>query len=195
MQLFDLFPLSEARLSNQPLFYHGTKSRFEHFDPAFVDGEGALDQNGPGFYFTNSIEEAAGYAGGDGVILECVLTPRKLIKQRGVVSEDLVNTLIKNAPNLEDSLSNWDEDPQRAFRMALNAMIVPGNPKETYENVWGDFYMRNNNSKYYMKLMSDYKYDGVIVPMSESKQHIIMLNEAKIKIVRRLESSDLSTPG
>lgn len=174
----------------QPIFYHGTKVKFDRFDPNFASQDSSIDQNGPGFYFTTNKDEATHFAGADGVVLECILTPRKLIKSRGVVSLGMVRILMKNAPDLDDYLTNWmdnSEDQKLAFKKAMDAFVVYNDPKETYERIWGDLYMRGH-SREYMALMSKHGYDGVLVSNGLTK-HVIMLNEKKIKIIGRINFS------
>lgn len=48
--------------NGEPLVvYHGTKNKFDEFDPSKMSWEARLSQQGPGFYFTNNKKAASGY--------------------------------------------------------------------------------------------------------------------------------------
>lgn len=48
--------------NGEPLVvYHGTKNKFDEFDPTKMSWEARLSQQGPGFYFTNNKKAASGY--------------------------------------------------------------------------------------------------------------------------------------
>lgn len=165
------------------IFYHGTKQPFDQFDLSYLTT--GNHQSGPGFYFTTNIDSARTYAEGPtGTILACRLTPRKLITNRGIPSERGVSIMIKNAPDLDMSLSNWDEDPQRAKYKAIHAMIEPGDPKETYDRVWADFYMGHEPE--WVKWMIRFGYDGSAVPPRTSETVVIIWNPAKIKVLQKI---------
>ncbi len=177
MRYSELF--EDKRLFDK-LFYHGTKASFDHFDLDFI-GKGN-DQNGPGFYFTDNIESAALYAGEHGTILACHLSPRKIIKSNGKVNISAARYILNHAPNLKDTLLNWDENFDVALRNALHSMIVENNPKETFERIWYDFY--RDDAKLWALMMMKFQYDAIAIVAGEDV-HVIMLNPDRIKIVSK----------
>jgi hypothetical protein len=186
MKLKEIFPnLYEADKSvSKKVFYHGTPHKFEHFDLDYI-GKGN-DQEGPGFYFTDDINTARGYAGKNGVILACELFPRKIIKSVGKINLQMVDFMITNAPDYETTLQNWDENIVKAYRIVINQIVKKNNPKETFEQIWYDFY--RYDAKQWAINMMKFSYDAVLAKTQNDGfgRHIVMLNPEKIKIVDRL---------
>lgn len=186
MKLNEMFPdlLEAAKPASKKVFYHGTPNKFDHFDLDYIGSEKATDQDGPGFYFTDNINTARGYAGSTGVILVCELSPRKIIKHSGKVDPHMVNYMIKNAPDYLTTLENWGENPTEAFNSAVRLIVTENDPKETFEQIWYDFY--RYNAKEWAINMMKFKYDAVLAKTQNEDTHLVMLNPAKIKIVDRL---------
>jgi hypothetical protein len=182
MNLQDIF-LTEQKVLPK-VFYHGTPNKFEHFDLDFIGAKEAKDQDGPGFYFTDNIDTARGYAGKTGVILKCELFPRKIVKSTGKINFNMVNFMIKNAPDYQSTLENFDENPIKAFNDAIRLIVTPNNPKQTFEQIWYDFY--RYEAKQWAINMSKFTYDAVLVNTQNGDTHIIMLNPDKIKIIERI---------
>ena len=65
------------------------------------------------------------------------------------------------APDLADTLTNWDERPDRALRMSLDAICSQENAKEAFESVWFDFY--HDHADQYLTNMVKLGYTGVRV--------------------------------
>lgn len=169
---------------NKIIAYHGSKTDFESFDLNRV-GKG-IDQNGPGFYFTQDIDDAKGY--GDRVY-EYELNLRKTVPTKGKINIAEIQKLMKLSSNLNDVLMNWGENKNVAFREALSAMIDAETPFHAFTNVWYDFY--RDHPKQYVENMIKLGYDGVIIKGSEgygniSTTHIIVFNPNSIKKIRRI---------
>ena len=96
-----------------------------------------------------------------------------------------VERLMRQAPDLEDSLMNWDEDPERAFKAALAAMLKQTGPKAVFESVWYDFY--RDDPAAYLRNVAALGYGGSLIPREdengESIVHIVMYDVNKIRIV------------
>lgn len=168
------------------IFYHGTTKIFDHFDLAFIGAKESIDAYGPGFYFTDNIDTARRYAGSDGVILACRLTPRKLIKETGPVNPEWVLRLMRRAPDLDDTLSNWAENKNEALRMAFDSVYQANEPKNTYESLWFEFY-RNDPALWAKRLSGAGSYDGIYLPQQNNETFIVMINPDKIKIIERIK--------
>lgn len=174
--------ITEA-LENSTLFYHGTPTRFDHFDLAFVSQ--GNDREGPGFYFSTSKNTAAMHARGpDGHILVVSLHPRRLVPLQGRVNVNQVSALMKASPRLTDALQDWDENPNVAFRMALQGMVVQGEPKESFERVWYDFYRRE--PQLWLQGMVKLGYDGIMVSQPDGSIHAIMFDPKRITVLDRI---------
>lgn len=162
------------------VWYHGRTADTDKFDLMHVGKEGAKDQEGVGFYFTSDKKDAEGYAYPSGVILTVKLTPRKLASNVDPAPIKDVKYLMANAPDKETTLTNWDEDESRAFKLALKAMIGD-NAKETFENIWFDFY--RYHPKEFLKNLVHLGYDGHYA--AKNKNHIIIYNPDVIDVVKK----------
>lgn len=166
-------------------FYHGTPFDFTTFDPKrAADGHA---QEGCGFYFTSSREDALRYASGGFLFTVDLLIDRELAL-KGKAKRSEVEKLMRSAPNLEDTLMNWDEDPNRAFQAALTNMMSATSPKECFEQVWWDFY--RSATEEYLHNVSALGYGGTIIPKAPDSDgtpvfHVVMYNAHKIKIISR----------
>lgn len=172
--------------------YHGAKVKITRFDSAFI-GKGN-DQDGPGFYFTASLVDSKAYANPNGFIHYCKLTPRKLVPRAGKVKTSEVQQMIRRAPDYTDTLQDWGESPVAAFRAAVEGMIQDGEPAETFEQVWADFYARKEGGNAaYLKNMIAIGYDGVMNDPAEraGTQHVIIFNPDVVHIEKVVPIADV----
>ena len=118
---------SRRRNPDAEVWYHGRKARSRKFDLQFVGGREATNQEGPGFYFTTSPEEATVYTYPNGVVLRATLNVPKWVSRtkRPVRSE--IERLMRASPNYEDALTDWDESPYRAHAKALAVIMQKPN--------------------------------------------------------------------
>jgi len=167
-------------MSQVDVWFHGRTVDTEVFDLKYVGREEAKDQEGVGFYFTKDKADASGYAAPNGVVLTVELKPRKLVSLSESAKGSDVDFLIDHAPDLEGTLSNWDENPTRAKREAKKAMMAP-TAKETFESIWFDFY--KNDPKFFLENMISLGYDGH--QASRTDTHIIIYNPKAIKVIKK----------
>lgn len=160
--------------------WHGTKERFERFDPAHAaDGHARL---GCGFYFTSSRDDARTYAGEDGRLLKVRLTIRRELSTKGVARRDEVEKLMRGSPEFEDVLQNWDERPGVAFSASLRSVMSAGpGPRAVMEQVWYDFY--RNSPEAFMQNMTALGYDGFQEKLESGVVHTIMFNVNAVEIL------------
>lgn len=176
------------------LYYHGRTSNSTAFDPAKTGDRWANNQDGPGFYFTSDPRDARTYAHPDGVVLRAKLQPRKLVPHTGRVPVAQVDRLLRQAPDLEDVLTNWDEDPRVAYRELLAAVTRPSSPWEAFLEVWGEAYRRAGDNAAWLAGMTALGYDGVVSPSSwgtgedgRPVQHVVMFSPDRIQDVEVFE--------
>ncbi len=166
----------------QPELYHGRKIKDKDFRYDFVGGEAAIDQSGPGFYFTTDKDDAWGYAAPDGVIITVKNSFQNLIEKGDEPKEEDVRKLMKMAPHLEDSLTDWAEDPDEAFEDAFESMYNKDDAIDTFLSVYADFYLRTGGSGKYVENMKELGYDGIVVPSHENDKgaaiyHVVVYNK------------------
>lgn len=208
MQSFRSF-LTEQKY---PKMYHGTPNEFEFFDAGKL-GQGA-DQYGPGFYFTDDYDTAAGYADGDGrygkpqqrgVVFECTLTIRKpipgdkkldrriaeklLLAAEGVSTRQELETKFEEDPDSywDSPLSNWYEDPLTSFDALLESVMAYDNAQQSMQTIWYDGYGANN--KRYMEEAVKAGYDGVVLNNINGTDvtFIICFNSSNIEIHQKIK--------
>lgn len=169
----------QAKLPQEQVWYHGRTTKSQEFSLKHT-GKGH-DEDGPGFYFTSSAEDAARYAYPAGIVMTVDLKPRKLVSTSKPPTLKEVEILMRKSPVLEDALTNWDENPARAFEIAKKAMLQQGSAKEVFEQIWFDFY--NNYTEDFLKNLVIMGYDGHLVKKRTDPKHIVIYNPEVIKIV------------
>jgi len=156
-------------------WYHGRTVSTTKFDYAWT-GKGK-DQEGPGFYFSSSREDAASYAYPSGIIIEAKLNIKKLLPKKAKQSD--IETLVKNAPDLEYKLANWDENASKALKMSIGAMMADNQP---YLQTWADFYMQDGAD--YLKGLVRLGYSGHEANR-DGVTHVIVYDPSVIEITNR----------
>jgi hypothetical protein len=192
--------LKEA-IKSLPELYHGRTVKDTAFDYKFIGRQEAIDEQGPGFYFTNSKDDARSYAQPNGIIITVKYNFKKLIEEKNKPNKNDVIKMLKMSPMLDDILNDWGYDPgfsskQEAFNALFESVYDPNNAKETFLSVWGDGYRRGNNDVQYVKNMVSLGYDGLVVEKpdagkwgqalankSKDVMHIIAYDPSKIEII------------
>jgi hypothetical protein len=162
--------------------YHGSPTKITSFTTDFL-GEGH-DQEGPGIYFTTSRDDAANYGPH---IHKVILRPRKLVKHGGRINRKQIETLILASANVQNiaelakidmdkywdiPLSNFDENPVKAFQEAVNNVVeYSTSPHDAFQNVW-IVHFRYKPQKY-LEEMVKLGYDGVKVEKNDLNHYII----------------------
>ena len=177
---------SEISDTNKKIWYHGRTVDNESFSLDFVNREESLAQEGPGFYFTNTLSDARRYASPNGVILKCRVKYNKtrFLKTNGKPSENVIRRLIYHSPDKEMSLSNWGENPNEALYAAVNAYLDDDSPASAYQTIWNDFYGISHSSEY-LRVLGRY-YDGQLIKRTAETFHLILYNPINIKVVDKL---------
>jgi hypothetical protein len=178
------------------LIYHGRTVKDPKFDYKHIGGKEAKDQEGPGFYFTTSKDEAFGYAHPKGVVISAEHKFTKLIDHKTKPNKKHALKLIESAPDLDDTLTNWGYDPpymsrQEAFNELFDSVYDEDSAKETYLSIWGECYLRSGNSSLFVKNMAKLGYDGLLVESYKPKYHIVVYNIKKIKVINVENYEDL----
>ena len=181
--------LDETIKGGEYTMYHGTDHDITNFTDEFVGGENANDQEGPGIYFTSSIENAGRFGKN---VYKVILKPRKLanIAPKNVVSTAIVTGLIKASPSInvnnEDALSNWGMNPAIALRKAVaSIMQYAENEKDLFQQIWIDFY--RNYPVEFVRNMVKIGYDGELLERVDDVTHIIIYNPNSITSIEKLE--------
>jgi len=178
--------LNETIKGGEYVMYHGTDHDITNFTDEFVGGSEALDQEGPGIYFTNSIKEASMYGKN---IYKVTIKPRKLtdIARKSVVSIANITSLIKSAPHFKDHLTNWGENTNMALRNAIVSIIeYSENEKDLFQQIWIDFY--KYNPVQFVKNMVKLGFDGQMIKR-ENANNIILYNPNVITSMEKLEDN------
>jgi hypothetical protein len=172
-------------------WFHGTPSPFQRFDDSFIGRWDAVDQEGPGHYFTDQKDVALGYASKNGTrghLLTCELPNRDFIVAQTHLPTKLIKEGIARAPNRDICLSNWDEDPVIAEKQAVMAVTrhVDGSKKngiDTALSLWAEFY--RGHPQDYVRFMAENGFNGI-----RKDGLLVVYNTPAIRIV---ESCDLGS--
>ena len=165
------------------MYYHASDVEFQKFDTDHVGTGTGYDEEGPGIYLTNSIDDVRRY----GKYNKSHMMPDK--KRFGY---DTVERLIRISPERDDALTNWDENPARAMNAAVNSILDsygPNEYREAMEAIWADFY--RNSSKAFLSKMRVMGWDGFILPKSGGVKHFVCFNPDILQIIKMEKRSSL----
>lgn len=161
------------------MYYHGSHQPIDQFQYTFLGSGKGYNQEGPGFYFTSDESDAKIYGHN---LFHAKIHLNKPVPLKGKPKRREIEVMIKNAPDLEDTLTNWDENPNLAFRKAVAAISDQPNPHQAFQSVWYDFY-RGHEQDYLKNMVGLLGYDGVVVPRANGIQHIIVFDPSLIQRV------------
>ena len=163
-------------------WYQGRSVNSTEFNHKFIDQKGNR-QDGPGFYFTRSEEDARQYATGDqGIVLKCILTPKKLVSRDKEFSNKELEKIMKMSPNFQDYLMNWDENPNKAFKMAFEQFSNMDDSVELVQSLWADLYDEEDIA--FLNNMIKLGYDGTeSLTTTWDHPHVIIFNPNVIEVV------------
>lgn len=163
-------------------FYHGSPVKIDQFTLDRAGQRGAVDQEGPGIYLTNSIDDARVY--GDFVhSVEVKITRSRLMPEKRRFDSNLLRKLILSAPDAEDTLTNYDEFPNKAVLVAIKQLTDAYGPdqyREVLEQVWYDFY-RDHPQEWFAR-MQEIGWDGFMLDRSNGVKHLIVFTPKILKI-------------
>jgi hypothetical protein len=179
-------------LNDKYTWYHGRTVDSEIFSYDYIGGKDAFDQEGPGFYFTNSFENAKYYAASTGIILKCKINYKKLIIKGDTsitkTNKKIVVDLIQNSPDKDYTLENFDEDPKVAMINAVNSYYHYKDAYDAYKIIANDFY--KNNKKEYLQVLSKY-YDAQLTKLDNTSYgniyHLIVYNPSLITVIDKFK--------
>lgn len=162
------------------VWYHGRAVNSTVFDIKYT-GKGH-DQEGPGFYFSSDFEDSAHYAGATGIIIAAKIKPERLVRGKPEQNINAIRSLMKRSPHLESALTNFDENRDRAFNMALNSFIETNDTlKDAFQSVWVDIFEKD--SEEYLKALIAKRWDAHYATWVREVKHIIVYNPKAIKMV------------
>jgi len=170
------------------ILYTGRTVKSTEFDYNYVGLENAIDQEGPGFYFSTSINTAFGYAGNDGIVIIADVDTTKFLTKKNKPKLSDIKKLILAAPDLEDTLTNFAEDYNKALKIAIQSYIeYYDSALDSYQTIWHDFY-RYEPVKYLEQLIK-LGYNGHFGELFEKSnfveesQHVVVYNNKVIKVL------------
>ena len=108
-------------------------------------------------------------------------TDSSFITDRTRPKRDVIEILIRNSPDLEDALTNWDENPKVALRKAVNANCDVDQMVKSLLFLQNDFY-RNADEEFMKNCVELCNLNGMILNVAESK-FLILYNFKKAKLI------------
>lgn len=160
-------------------YFSGRSINNTNFDLNYV-GQG-IDQEGAGFYFTDDFNDAAYYAGDNGIIMECSLNPRKFVSNKAKPKSAEIRKLLNMTPNINEKLEDWDWNPTTAFKMVHDTIMdYEETQKDAFQQIERDFYY--DCSKVYLENLIKMGYDGHFASIKTEAQHVIIYNPQVIKV-------------
>lgn len=164
------------------IWYHGTEQSFDWFSDKFIGAKcgeikpgGGLDQEGPGHYFTTSEADARRYGPR---VFKVRINFARVVPETGRPLIRELETAMRKAPRLDLHLTNWDEDPKRAFRIALDAIVkYTTGPRDAFLQVWIDFFRHDELA--FIRAMKSLGYTGCVIDRVGC-QHAIIYDLAAV---------------
>ena len=169
------------------MYYHASDHKITKFDLDHLGTGTNIDQEGPGIYLTNSLDDVRKY-GKYIYHVRVKFAKSRMMPDKKRFGYDTIRRLISISPERDDALTNWDENPTRALDMAVRNILDSYGPdeyREAMEAVWGDFY--RSSSKAFLSKMHVWGWDGFILPKSGGVKHFICFNPDILKIVKTEE--------
>lgn len=163
------------------MFFHGSKHRIKNFTDEFVGARDAVDQEGPGIYFTSSWDDARSYGP---YVYTVKLNSRKKVSTQSGKNAPLreIEWLIRQAPEWEENAQNWHENPSIGLKKAAKDFIeYNDSPHQQFMQVWYDFY--RYSPKEYVRNMTKLGYDIIYIERNNGVIHAIVLNPSIIEFV------------
>jgi hypothetical protein len=188
------FKLWLEQNQSEEIWYHGRTVDSPIFSLDYVGREEALDQEGPGFYFTNDLENAKKYAEYKGIVLVCKMNySKRLLNDRSKPNKKVIEYLIRNSPEFNDEygpLTDFDENPKVAFNQAVANHLRYPQAKDAYQILANTFY--KYNPKEYLINLSKF-FDGHIALRQPGWfhdtliKHLIVYNPNIIQVVNKIQ--------
>lgn len=175
--------MSESKTSGVITAYHG--SDFDNISGLNADFMGTgNDSYGPGMYWSNSIDLARGYGK---FIYTAELNLKRIVPINRRLTSMQIQSFIIQAPDYEDTLTNFGEKPATAMRLAVQAMSDSGdNAAEQLQSIWWDFY--RDSVPEYVRMVAK-SFDAAIIPVQNDLTYYIVFNPASVRIIN-IESQE-----
>lgn len=176
--------------SGQPMtFYHGTNADIQKFSHDYIGKDN--DQYGSGFYFSNVPDTASHYAtshdSGTPNVLPVHLKLENPIDHADTtpLKRQHIEQIIKSAPDLDDSLTNYGDVDYEGFGKVLKRAV------DSYKDVpkfhamtalHGDFY-NGHPSKFLQTFTNITGHDGVVYESKPGEYIVNVFHPHQIKSV------------
>lgn len=159
-------------------WYHGSPTMRMSFEDQVWDrkrGERDLNENGPGLYFTDSIEEAKAYGQ---YLFEAKMEPGfSLMPNKKPTLNLLLSIFTKSSKEDQETfLSNWGENikPKEALANYIKPTI-----HDSAVALYGDLVRSPAD---WVKIMVALGYDGIVINRPESK-HLLVWNPSRLNLL------------
>ncbi len=160
--------------------YHGSDSVIERFSLDHL-GHGN-HEHGVGVYFAYSEKDARTY--GQHVYRVTVNSNINLIPPRTPSIRDATK-LIRLCPNLDERLSDWDEEPKMAMDMLISAVCTTAdNYAEMIDRIWYELF-RGHERFYLEHVVKITGYQGKIIHWDDDEPFLVLFDVDVITDVQK----------
>lgn len=169
------------------VWYHGTKHDIQFIDSKHF-GTGH-DENGPGFYMTSSANDASSYAhSGRGYYEGANVMPvhhaiKNPMPLGHVFQRKHIDHMIRNAPNLDDKLSDWDEVTPKNRESVIRRVVDSyhnyqdadsgRNGVNVINSIDKDFYSGGHSGELLKRVNEATGHDGIIIQRTPTVKHAV----------------------
>lgn len=183
-------------------WYHGTPISFEVFEASSL-GRGN-DELGTGFYFTDRLETAQGYArrnppSGEPAptVLVAELTLSKPVPEEGGITRRQIEAILRASPDFDDNLINFGDVDFEGKAKVVGAAVITyysvasADTLRALYSIANDFYS-GSEAQFLAVVRNVTGYDGLVRKVG-GETHAVVWFPEQIKIVERLSVDE--TPG
>lgn len=169
------------------VWYHGTKHDIQSIDSKHF-GTGH-DENGPGFYMTSSANDASSYAhSGRGYYEGANVMPvhhaiKNPMPLGHVFQRKHIDHMIRNAPNLDDKLSDWAEVTPKNRESVIKRVVDSyhnyqdadsgRNGVNVINSIDKDFYSGGHSGELLKRVNEATGHDGIIIQRTPTVKHAV----------------------
>ncbi|MFA5489184.1 MAG: hypothetical protein WC284_08185 [Candidimonas sp.] len=178
--------------SSSLTLYHGSETKIKKFSLDHLSSGSGNDQEGPGIYLTNAIDDSRIY-GKYIHTVEAKLYKSKRLPEKRTLNYQWIRNLIYKSPDWKEvEYMNWSENPARALDRASTQIMESYGPRdfrEAMEQIWYDYY-RDHSDVWLKKLIIngyewfDVKKEGIRYEDTGILIHYIVFNPERLNIIK-----------
>ncbi|OGF48632.1 MAG: hypothetical protein A2231_01545 [Candidatus Firestonebacteria bacterium RIFOXYA2_FULL_40_8] len=143
---------------------------------------GGAFAEGPGIYFTTDLKNAKTY--GQNITQRDIDIGNFVSKKTPILSKSKIESILGNIDEetMATALSNFDENPNNARKMLVDAIMNADNAHDQLINIWADVFYHQQPEKY-MQAVAQTGIKGFEVPKEGGAAHYVVFDKDVLKTI------------